>query len=153
MGNRYSRREQMPVRLGPPPKAKSLNVTKSMKGNKAKNTGPELALRKALWGQGIRGYRLNWHKIPGRPDICLPLKKLAIFVNGCFWHRCPYCRLTLPKSNRVFWKRKFRRNKERDRLKRLRLKQYGWKTLTIWECQIKKNKDKTLHRISKSLKR
>jgi len=88
-----------------------------MKGNKAKNTKPELLLRKALCSTGIRGYSLNWKKVPGKPDIAFPGKKIAIFVNGCFWHRCPICDLPLPKTNIEFWKNKFIRNVERDRLK------------------------------------
>ena len=60
-----------------------------MSANRAKNTSPELALRKALWQLGHRGYRLHPKNIPGRPDISFTSKKLAIFVMGCFWHRCP----------------------------------------------------------------
>lgn len=132
-------REEMSVRLGVSPKATSQHVSKVMKSNKAKDTKPELVLRKALWSAGVRGYRLNWKKIPGRPDITFPGKKIAVFVNGCFWHRCPICDLPLPKSNIEFWKNKFTRNVERDKLKTQRLEDMGWTVLTIWECQIKKD--------------
>lgn len=145
---KWSYREKMPVRLGVSPKASNKNVSKSMKGNKAKNTFPEILLRKALFAHGIRGYRLNWKKVPGRPDIIFGIQKIAIFVNGCFWHRCPYCKLKLPKSNRVFWRNKFKRNKERDKLKIRRLKKLGWKILTVWECQIKENSEKIAKKIS-----
>jgi DNA mismatch endonuclease (patch repair protein) len=134
-------REEMPVQLGPVPKATTEHVSKSMKGNKAKDTKPELLLRKALWSAGTRGYRLNWKKIPGKPDITFPGKKIAIFVNGCFWHRCPICDLPLPKSNIEFWTNKFTRNVERDKLKTQRLEELGWTVITIWECQIKKDLD------------
>jgi DNA mismatch endonuclease (patch repair protein) len=97
----------MANKLGPPPPPTSPNVTKSMKANVAKNTGPELALRKALWAMRIRGYRLHYKKIPGRPDISFVSKKMAIFVNGCYWHRRPICDLQLPKTNADFWRRKF----------------------------------------------
>lgn len=144
-------REQMPVKLGPSPKATSRHVSRSMKGNKAKNTNPELLLRKALWAAGIRGYRLNWKKVPGRPDIAFPGKRIAIFVNGCFWHRCPICDLPLPKSNVEFWTNKFIRNVERDKLKIQRLEELGWNVLTIWECQIKKDIDTQVLIVKKSL--
>lgn len=132
-------REKMPLKLSPSPKASSMTVIKVMKANKAKNTKPEVILRKALWAHHIRGYRLNWKKVPGSPDIVFPKRKIAIFVNGCFWHRCPTCNLPLPKSNTEFWETKFKRNVERDKLKTERLKELGWTVITIWECQIKKD--------------
>jgi len=134
-------REKILTPLGPSPKASSENVSKVMKKNKAKDTKPELLLRKALWRAGIKGYRLNWKKVPGSPDIAFPGKKIAIFVNGCFWHRCPICKLPLPKTNTEFWTNKFKRNVERDKLKTQRLQELGWTVFTVWECQIKKDLD------------
>jgi len=107
-----------------------------MSSNKAKNTSPEIRLRKALRDSGYRGYRLNWD-VPGHPDICFPGKKIAIFINGCFWHRCPRCNLPLPKSNTEFWRTKFEKNVERDDRKNKELEDMGWIVLTIWECEIK----------------
>ena len=109
-----------------------------MKANKGRDTGPELSLRKALRDAGWPGYRVNW-KVPGRPDIAYPGRKVAIFVNGCFWHRCPICDLPLPKSNVEFWKTKFEKNVERDRRKSIELNEMGWTVITVWECQIKKD--------------
>src|SRR3989344_4132461 len=103
------------------------SVTRSMKGNVAKNTSPEIILRKALLNDGFRGIRYHYKNIPGRPDICLPYYRIAIFVNGCFWHRGPYCRQGLPKSHRSFWADKFRRNKIRDSRKRNQLNYLGWR--------------------------
>lgn len=113
-------------------------VSKVMKANKGRDTGPELSLRKALRDAGWPGYRVNW-KVPGRPDIAYPGRKVAIFVNGCFWHRCPICDLPLPKSNVEFWKTKFEKNVERDRRKSIELNEMGWTVITVWECQIKKD--------------
>src|SRR5688572_12008011 len=96
------------------PKPKSETVSRVMSANKAKNSKPEVHLRKALWNQGAKGYRLHYKKVPGRPDICYVSKKVAIFVNGCFWHRCPHCNYQLPKTNTEFWKEKFGKNVNRD---------------------------------------
>lgn len=140
-------RENMPISLGKPPRAKNNNISKVMRSNKAKNTRPELTVRKALRTKGLRGYRLHPKKVPGRPDICFIGKRVAIFVNGCFWHRCPHCRLPLPKTNREFWRKKFLRNIERDRLKEERLIGDGWTVLTFWECEIKRDTKSILEKI------
>lgn len=127
-------------------------ISKIMSANKATNTKPELLLRKTLWHSGIRGYRLHWKKAPGRPDIAFPKKKIAIFVNGCYWHKCPTCNLPLPKSNVEFWISKFNRNVERDKLKTQGLEEIGWVVLTIWECEIKKDLDHQVDKIRELLK-
>jgi DNA mismatch endonuclease (patch repair protein) len=114
-------------------------ISRVMSANKGKSTKPELLLRKALWSYGFRGYRVNWKKAPGRPDIAFIGKKLAIFVNGCFWHRCPLCNPNSPKSNIEFWENKFLKNSERDNRKNEQLKNAGWTVITIWECEIKNN--------------
>lgn len=119
------------------PKATSEVTTKVMKANKRKDTKPELVVRKRLWDAGLRGYRLQW-KVPGRPDVAWPGKKVAVFVNGCFWHRCPYCNLPTPKSNVEYWVVKFERNQERDERNMRALEEAGWKVHVIWECQLKK---------------
>ena len=124
-------------------------TSKVMSANKAKNTKPELALKKALWAEGIKGYRLNWKKVPGRPDIAFPGRKLAIFVHGCFWHRCPKCNLKSPKSNIDFWNAKFNNNLARDATKSEQLTQMGWTVLIIWECDIKNNLKNTVDNLKK----
>ena len=131
--------EKIYLRDGRAPIPKMESTSRVMSANKAKNTTPELTFRKALWTNGIRGYRLHWKKVPGRPDIAFPSKKIAIFINGCYWHRCPHCKPHLPKSNIEFWREKFRKNKLRDRKKSIDLEKEGWKVYTIWECQIKNN--------------
>jgi DNA mismatch endonuclease (patch repair protein) len=133
------------------PKASSAAVTKSMLSNRARNTKPELSLRAALRRNGIVGYRLHPADIIGRPDICFKRIKLAIFVNGCFWHRCPRCGLKTPKTHRSFWNKKFEHNIARDKRKLAELKSYGWKPLVVWECQIKKSPEEVVRRIKKSI--
>lgn len=122
-----------------------------MSANRAKDSKPELLLRKVLWNSGHRGYRLHYKKVPGRPDISYVSKKLAIFVHGCFWHRCPKCDYTLPKTNRKFWKAKFDRNVARDNKKVVDLKALGWKVITVWECELKTNPSKILRNIARRL--
>ncbi len=121
-------------------------TTKSMKGNVRKDTKPELVLRRMLREAGYPGYRLQW-KVPGRPDICYPGRKLAIFVNGCFWHRCPVCDLPLPKNNREYWEEKFRRNAEKDARDIRMLEEGGWRVVTVWECELKNDPDAVMARI------
>jgi DNA mismatch endonuclease (patch repair protein) len=121
-----------------------------MSGNKAKDTQPELLVRQALCRYGLRGYRLHPKQVPGKPDICYISRKIAIFVNGCYWHRCPYCKYSLPKHNRSFWKQKFLNNIKRDTQKAGQLRKESWKVIVLWECQIKGPKsEKTMLRTKK----
>lgn len=109
-----------------------------MQANKGRDTGPELAVRRALRAAGITGYRLQWKKAPGRPDICFPGRKIAIFVDGCFWHRCPHCHPSTPATNVEYWEEKFRRNRERDDRNTRLLVLDGWTVIVVWECRLKK---------------
>lgn len=123
-----------------------------MQANKSKNTKPELLVRQALRASGWPGYRLHWKKCPGRPDICFPGRKIAIFVNGCFWHRCPHCNLPDPKSNVDFWKAKFARNVARDARNHEELVARGWTVLVIWECALKKGRfESTMARLVREM--
>lgn len=143
--------EQPVPKLGPPPPPTSSAVSKSMKGNRRVDTRPELRLRKLLRDVGYPGYRLHWSKAPGTPDIAYPGRKVAIFVNGCFWHRCPHCKPPMPKSNADFWARKFLRNRERDARKVAQLEAEGWRVMTVWECQLRDSSDEVAGRLSSLL--
>ncbi|MDO4854123.1 MAG: very short patch repair endonuclease [Coriobacteriia bacterium] len=115
-----------------------------MQGNNRKDTKPELLVRQKLREAGLGGYRLQW-KVPGHPDIAWPSKKVAIEVRGCYWHRCPHCKPSVPKKNVDYWEAKFARNIERDAENLATLEAMGWRVHVIWECQLKKNKlDTTL---------
>ena len=130
------------------PEASSEAVRHSMQGNKRANTKPELIVRQRLREAGLSGYRLQW-KVPGRPDIAYPGRKLAIFVNGCFWHRCPNCHPSSPKTHTEYWEAKFRRNVERDAENARKLEDMGWSVLTVWECELKRDKlDATMERVA-----
>lgn len=112
---------------------------KCMSHNRAKNTGPELILRQALWRQGYR-YRINEKHLPGRPDIVLPKYRTTIFIHGCFWHGHKDCKYyTVPKTNKEFWVAKVARNKERDQEVWRKLEALGWSVIIVWECQLKKS--------------
>lgn len=111
-------------------------VSLYMRGNKSRDTQPELLLRRALWQNGLRGYRVHWRKAPGKPDICYPARRLAIFVHGCFWHRCPYCQPAFPKSNLMFWGEKFTETQRRDERYKTMYREAGWQRVVVWECQL-----------------
>lgn len=103
---------------------------------RSRNTRPEMLLRRALWKVGVR-YRLQSNHLPGRPDIVLPGRRIAIFVHGCFWHRHD-CALgnREPKSNVAFWRAKFEQNVVRDRRSTRLLQDQGWDVVTVWECEL-----------------
>jgi len=108
-----------------------------MRRVKARNTTPELAVRKALTRLGAR-YRLHRKDLPGNPDIVLPGRKLALFVHGCFWHGHDCARgARVPKQNRDYWVGKVDRNRTRDVKTCAALAASGWRVETIWECELK----------------
>ena len=116
--------------------------SRCMSAVKGKDTKPEMIVRKYLFSKGLR-FRIHVKKLAGSPDIVLPKYKIVIFVNGCFWHGhdgCKYSRL--PKSNDFFWEQKIRTNKARDIANDYVLQTEGWKIIHIWECEIKKVKDR-----------
>ena len=100
-----------------------------------RDTGPELALRKALHRLGYR-YRTNYAKLPGKPDIVFPRRKKAVFVHGCFWHghRCRWGRL--PKSRPEYWGPKIAANQLRDRRVVRKIRRGGWDVLVVWQCEL-----------------
>ena len=102
------------------------------------NSKPEEIVRKYLFAEGFR-YRKNVKKLPGCPDIVLPKYKTVIFVNGCFWHKHDCPRFVWPSSNQDYWRPKILRNIERDNQSRKELETLGWKVITVWECELKKN--------------
>lgn len=128
-------------------------TSKIMKSIRSQDTKPEKSVRHILYSAGYRGYRVNYKKISGSPDICFTKWKIAIFVNGCFWHRCPYCNPSNPSVNKEFWDRKFRKNVERDKRYRKQLREENWEVVTIWECKLKKNPEYQVNRVIIKLKK
>jgi len=110
------------------------------------NRTTELALGRILWEAGLRGYRKHW-PIVGRPDFAWPSLKVAVFVDGCFWHGCS-CKY-LPRSNRRFWKEKIEANMRRDSRVSQRLRRAGWSVARVRECKVAANA--TISRIRAAL--
>lgn len=103
---------------------------------RGRDTAPERYLRSQLHGAGLR-FRLR-SKLPGRPDIVFPARRIAVFVHGCFWHRHRGCRFAyVPQSNVRFWQAKFAENMARDERVTRELERLGWRSLIAWECEIK----------------
>ena len=98
---------------------------------------PELVVRRVLHAMGYR-FRLHRRDLPGSPDIALPKYRKVVFVHGCFWHQHGCRKTTTPSSNVDFWYDKFAQNKSRDRRNRRELKEMGWESLVVWECQTRK---------------
>ena len=110
------------------------------------NLTTEVALMKILKKEKITGWRSHYDRVEGRPDFAFPKQRVAIFIDGCFWHGCKK-HATIPKTNTNFWENKITRNKERDRKVSRELKKAGWSVLRIWEHEIKMNPRKVIERL------
>lgn len=113
---------------------------------RGKNTLPELTLRRALWALGLR-YRLQYKIGRFRPDLVFTRAHVAIFVDGCFWHRCPLHGV-MPKGNQAFWKAKLERNAQRDIETTKALASEGWTVLRFWEHEIDESAESCARRIA-----
>ncbi len=119
-----------------------------MSSIRSKNTRPEKKVRRLLWASGKR-FRIHDVKVFGTPDISNKKRKIAIFVDGCFWHGCGKC-YKQPKTNSEFWKNKIVRNKKRRHLVQAVLKKENYKVLEFWEHEIDQSPDKIVARISRA---
>ena len=99
-----------------------------------RDTGPELLLRKALWHRGVRGWRVDVARLPGRPDLAFSRQRIAVFVDGGFWHGHPS--RYRPGQSGKYWDRKIERNQERDRLANEGLAAQGWRVLRLWDFDV-----------------
>lgn len=110
--------------------------SRMMSGIRGKDTKPEIVVRKYLHRHGLR-FRLHDRSLPGKPDLVFPKYRVAMFVNGCFWHRHQGCSFAAtPSSNTDFWESKFVATQERDRRNRLALIELGWTVRVVWECEV-----------------
>ena len=117
---------------------------------RGRHTRPELLIRRLLWAEGFR-YRLHFRTPGGRADLAFPRRKLAVFVDGCFWHGCPdhYVR---PRSSNGFWSDKLRTNVQRDVDQTLRLEEAGWRVCRIWEHEVFEDPYAALRLVRRALK-
>ena len=118
-------------------------IMSQIRGTKTK---PELIVKRNIDGRKLR-YQPKG--IPERPDFANKTKKVAVFIDGCFWHKCPRC-YKPPKSNKKYWKAKIERNTKRDRHVNRKMKKDGWTVIRFWEHQVKENKSYVLKKINKS---
>ncbi len=122
------------------PRQRSYNMSRI----RGQDTRPERILRKALWQAGLR-YRLK-SALPGKPDLTFPSARVALFVDGCFWHACPM-HVSFPKGNAEFWRLKLANNVERDRRVERELDEMGWRVIRIWEHDLGKAGSKALRNV------
>ncbi len=126
----------------------ALTRSEQMSRIRDRDTGPEIALRRAVWGLGLR-YRLRG-KLPGKPDIVFSRAKVAVFVDGCFWHGCPE-HYVKPKSNTSYWHPKIEANIQRDIKNRKQLKKNGWKVLRFWEHEVESDAARCAVKVRKAV--
>jgi len=112
--------------------------SRMMAGIRAKNTTPELLIRRNLHRLGFR-FRLHDKRLPGKPDLLLPKHGAVIFVNGCFWHGHDCPAFKWPTTRAEFWRTKIERNCENDRRHAKALREMGWRVCVIWECSVRKS--------------
>lgn len=111
--------------------------SRMMSGIQAKNTKPELQVRKYLHKRGLR-YKLHAKELPGKPDLVLPKYGAVVFVHGCFWHQhAGYKYATTPSSRKEFWTNKLSENIGRDAYQIAALKGLGWRVFVVWECELR----------------
>jgi DNA mismatch endonuclease Vsr len=111
-------------------------IRRTMRANKGKGTGPELALRSILHSMGYR-FRIHVRGLPGTPDIVFRARHKAVWLHGCFWHAHEGCRFaTVPKTRADYWVPKLVRNRERDGEHANRLTEMGWQSMVVWECEL-----------------
>ncbi|WP_321508168.1 very short patch repair endonuclease [uncultured Methanoregula sp.] len=116
---------------------------------RGKNTGPEIKFRKLLWSAGIKGYRIHYSLL-GKPDIVFIKKKIVIFIDGCFWHKCPVC-FKEPETRTEFWMKKIQSNIDRDKKINAQLEKDGWTVIRVWEHEIKKNSSAVIKSIKEKM--
>ena len=114
------------------------------------NQSTEIKLLKLFREHGIKGWRRH-QPLTGKPDFVFPKERLAVFVDGCFWHACPRCYIK-PRQNAKFWREKIGGNKKRDLKVSRQLRLEGWSVCRIWECRLK-NPDSVIHRIQRMRQR
>ncbi|RKI15392.1 very short patch repair endonuclease [Corallococcus sp. AB030] len=127
-----------------------LSRSEQMARIRGTNTSPELTLRRALWARGLR-YRLHERTPAGRPDVVFSASRVAVFIDGCFWHGCPlhYAR---PRSREEFWSAKLVENVERDARQAVLLEAAGWQVVRLWEHEIITELESAVERVERAVR-
>jgi DNA mismatch endonuclease (patch repair protein) len=116
---------------------------------RGRDTQPELLLRRALCSEGLTGYRLNVARLPGKPDVAWIGRKVAVFVDGAFWHGHPSA--FTPGKSGAYWDAKIERNVRRDRLADDALAAMGWQVVRLWDFEVRRELDESVKRIEAAL--
>ena len=133
----------MPDNLTPEQRSRTMARIRST------GTAPEIQLRRALWRRGLRGYRLDVKRLPGRPDIAWRRYRVAVFVDGAFWHGHP--KAFREGKSGLYWDKKIRRNMERDKAANEALKELGWTVLRFWDFEVKQDVESCVDAIEEAL--
>jgi DNA mismatch endonuclease (patch repair protein) len=122
--------------------------SKLMQRVRTRDTAPEVALRRALWAKGFRGWRLHPKSVPGRPDVAWIGRRLAVFIDGAFWHGHPdyYWGQSGP-----FWDEKIARNRARDERVNAELTEAGWRVLRLWDFEVEQDPARCVERVAREL--
>jgi DNA mismatch endonuclease (patch repair protein) len=122
--------------------------SRNMAAIKAKDTKPELIVRRGLHARGLR-FRLHRRDLPGRPDIVFPSRRIVLFVHGCFWHAHEGCHyFKVPETDHDRWREKLEGNRARDERDQATLKALGWRVLVVWECELRGDVSKQLDELA-----
>ena len=113
-----------------------------------RNRSTEWRVRSGLIRAGVRGWKVNAADVLGKPDFAFPIQRIAVFVDGCFWHGCPRCKRT-PSSNTEYWDAKILRNRLRDRRVSAALRKSGWCVIRLWEHEIQSSDAAIIDKITK----
>jgi DNA mismatch endonuclease (patch repair protein) len=124
--------------------------SKTMSRIRRRDTRPEKVMRQGVWARGLRGYRLDDGRLPGRPDLAWGRKKVAVFVDGAFWHGHPSA--FTPGKSGAYWDQKIARNMERDREAEHALRELGWVVLRFWDFEIKSDFEGCVKQIELALR-
>lgn len=124
--------------------------SRNMSRIRGRDTRIELTLRRALWAQGVRGYRVDHKKVTGRPDVTFSRWKVAVFTDSCFWHVCPQ-HFVPPSSNQQYWEPKLERNRKRDEAVSAALTADGWAVVRLWEHEVESDATDCVNRVKEAL--
>lgn len=118
---------------------------------RSRDTGPEIALRRALFAAGVRGWRCHRRDLPGRPDLAFGRTRIAVFIDGAFWHGHP--EHFTPGKSGSYWDAKIARTQERDRLANAALARDGWRVLRLWDFEIEKDLERCVRLVAQAVAR